>query len=89
MSEIKLTEQELKQVQELRTKYATITAQLGQLKVEQIIVNEQTNRLSELELEFTKEYLSIQTEEEKLAAAITTKYGEGEIDVETGVITVL
>jgi len=89
MSEIKLTEQELKQVQELRTKYATITAQLGQLKVEQIIVNEQTNRLSELELEFTKEYLSIQTEEEKLAAAITTKYGEGEIDVETGVITIL
>jgi phage I-like protein len=89
MSEIKLTEQELKQVQELRTKYATITAQLGQLKVEQIIVNEQTNRLAELELEFTKEYLSIQTEEEKLAADITTKYGEGEIDVETGVITIL
>ena len=42
MSEIKLTEQELKQVQELRTKYATITAQLGQLKVEQIIVNEKS-----------------------------------------------
>ena len=88
MSEIKLTEQELKQVQDLRTKYATVTAQLGQLKVEQIIATEQINRLNELELEFTKEYLSIQAEEEKLAADITTKYGEGEIDVETGVITV-
>lgn len=89
MSEIKLTDQELKQVQDLRTKYATVTAQLGQLKVEQIIATEQINRLNELELEFTKEYLSIQAEEEKLAADITTEYGEGEIDVETGVITVL
>jgi len=88
MSEIKLTEQELKQVQDLRTKYATVTAQLGQLKVEQIIATEQINRLNELELEFTKEYLSIQAEEEKLATDITTKYGEGEIDVETGIFTV-
>jgi predicted transcriptional regulator len=89
MSEIKLTDQELKQIQDLRTKYATVTAQLGQLKVEQIIATEQINRLNELELEFTKEYLSIQAEEEKLAADITTKYGAGEIDVETGVFTVV
>lgn len=87
MSEIKLTDQELKQIQDLRTKYAEVTAQLGQLKVEQIIATEQINRLSELETQFTKEYLSIQAEEEAMAANITAKYGEGEIDVETGVFT--
>ena len=50
MSEIKLTERELQQIQDLRTKYANITAQLGQLKVEQILVNKQLSRLSELEI---------------------------------------
>ena len=50
----KLSDQELKQIQDLRTKYATLTAQLGQLKVEQIIINDQVHRLSELEEKFTK-----------------------------------
>ena len=84
---IKLSDQELKQIQDLRTKYATLTAQLGQLKVEQIIINEQVNRLSELEEKFTKEYLNIQIEEEQFAESITKKYGEGEIDVESGLFT--
>ena len=83
----KLSDQELKQILDLRTKYATLTAQLGQLKVEQIIVNEQVNRLSELEEKFTKEYLNIQIEEEQFAESITKKYGEGEIDVESGLFT--
>ena len=83
----KLSDQELKQILDLRTKYATLTAQLGQLKVEQIIVNEQVNRLSELEEKFTKEYLNIQIEEEQFAEFITKKYGEGEIDVESGLFT--
>ena len=83
----KLSDQELKQILDLRTNYATLTAQLGQLKVEQIIVNEQVNRLSELEEKFTKEYLNIQIEEEQFAESITKKYGEGEIDVESGLFT--
>ena len=83
----KLSDQELKQIQDLRTKYATLTAQLGQLKVEQIIINDQVNRLSELEEKFTKEYLNIQIEEEQFAESITKKYGEGEIDVESGLFT--
>ena len=83
----KLSDQELKQIQDLRTKYATLTAQLGQLKVEQIIINDQVHRLSELEEKFTKEYLNIQIEEEQFAESITKKYGEGEIDVESGLFT--
>ena len=83
----KLSDQELKQIQDLRTKYATLTAQLGQLKVEQIIINDQVNRLSELEEKFTKEYLNIQIEEEQFAESITKKYGESEIDVESGLFT--
>ena len=83
----KLSDQELKQIQDLRTKYSTLTAQLGQLKVEQIIINDQVKRLSELEEKFTKEYLDIQIEEEQFAESITKNYGEGEIDVESGLFT--
>lgn len=87
MSEIKLTERELQQIQDLRTKYANITAQLGQLKVEQILVNKQLSRLSELEAQFTNEYNSIQLEEEKFAESITKTYGVGDVNLETGVFT--
>jgi hypothetical protein len=86
---IKLLDQELNQIQDLRTKYATLTAQLGQLKVEQIIINDQVTRLSKLEEQFTKEYLDIQIEEEQFAEYITKKYGEGEIDVESGLFTTI
>lgn len=81
---IKLTEQEVQKVQELQNNYATITAQLGQLKIEMILVNEQLKRLTELENTFTAKYLSIQTDEETFAKQISEKYGDGDINIETG-----
>lgn len=81
---IKLTEQEVQKVQELQNNYATITAQLGQLKIEMILVNEQLKRLTELENNFTAKYLSIQTDEEAFAKQIAEKYGDGDINIETG-----
>jgi hypothetical protein len=87
MEKIKLTEQELQQIQDLRMKYANIAAQLGQLKVEQILVNKQVSQLNELESQFTKEYEQTQTEEEQFAKAITEKYGIGDVDLESGIFT--
>jgi predicted nuclease with TOPRIM domain len=81
---VKLTEQELQKVQELQNNYATITAQLGQLKIEMILINEQLKRLTDLETTFTQKYLSIQTEEEQFAKSISEKYGDGDINIETG-----
>jgi hypothetical protein len=81
---IKLTEQELQQVQKLQENYATITAQLGQLKIEMILLNEQLKRLTEIETTLTQKYLSIQTEEEQFAKSISEKYGDGDINIETG-----
>ena len=81
---IKLTEQELKTLTELQENYATITAQLGQLKIETILLNEQLKRLNTLEETFTSKYLSIQADEEKFAKEISTKYGDGDINIETG-----
>lgn len=45
--EIKLTEEELKSIESLRSQYGTITARLGQLKIEQMLVGRQLSRLQE------------------------------------------
>jgi len=87
MEQIKLTDQEIQQIQDLRTKYANITAQLGQLKIEQILINKQLSRLNDLEDQFTKEYEQVQSEEEQFAKVITEKYGIGDVNLETGIFT--
>lgn len=81
---VKLSEQEVQKLQELQNNYAEITAQLGQIKIESIILNEQVKRLSELENSLTAKYLSIQNDEESFAKSISEKYGDGEINIETG-----
>ena len=87
MEKIQMTEQELQQIQDLRLKYANVTAQLGQLKVEQILVNKQLTRLNDLENQFIKDYEQVQTDEEQFAKLITEKYGIGDVDVESGIFT--
>jgi hypothetical protein len=84
---IKLSPEEIQTINSLQTKYADITAKLGQLKIEQILLNSQINRLTQLEETFSNEYLTIQTEEIKFADDVTKKYGQGEINIETGEFT--
>lgn len=81
---IKLSPEEIQSIQGLQAKYADITAKLGQLKIEQILLNTQVQRLAQLEQAFSNDYLSIQNEENKFAEEVTKKYGEGEINIETG-----
>ena len=83
-AQIQLTEQEIQEINELRDQYATLTAKFGQLKIEQILIEEQLKRLSELETTYKEEYLTTQVKEEEFGNTITTKYGEGNIDVDSG-----
>ena len=84
---IKLSPEEIQSIQGLQAKYADITAKLGQLKIEQILLNTQVQRLAQLEQAFSNDYLSIQNEENKFAEEVTKKYGEGEINIEQGLFT--
>ena len=78
--EAKFTEEELKQVQNIQSKYTDIQNQFGQLKMAQI-------RLDEQEVELEESLKSIQTEESKFLDKITEKYGQGSLNPETGVFT--
>jgi hypothetical protein len=87
MSQIKLKDEELKGLQQLREKYATATAQFGQLKIEKMIVQKELDRLHVIEQELERQYLNIQQEEETLVKAIEASYGQGDVDLETGIFT--
>ena len=78
--EVKFTEEELKQVQNIQASYANVQNQFGQLKLAQIRLDSQ-----EVELEDTLK--SIQENEQKFLDGITEKYGQGTLNPETGVFT--
>ena len=78
--EVKFTEEELKQVQNIQTSYQNIQIQFGQLKLAQI-------RLDEQEIELENSLKSIQEKEKTFLDSITDKYGQGSLNPETGVFT--
>ena len=78
--EVKFTEEELTQVQNIQRSYTTIQNQFGQLKLAQI-------RLDEQEVDLEEALKSIQSEEKTFLDGITEKYGQGTLNPETGVFT--
>ena len=78
--EVKFTEEELTQVQNIQKSYANVQNQFGQLKLAQI-------RLDNDEVTLEDALKSIQDEEKKFLDGITEKYGEGTLNPETGVFT--
>jgi len=78
--EVKFTEEELTQVQNIQKSYTNIQNQFGQLKLAQI-------RLDNDEVTLEDALKSIQDEEKKFLDGITEKYGQGSLNPETGVFT--
>ena len=78
--EVKFNEEELKQVQSIQRRYASVQNQFGQVKMTQV-------RLDEQEVELEETLKNIQTEEQKFLDEITKKYGQGTLNPETGVFT--
>ena len=78
--EVKFTEEELKQVQDIQNKYISIQNQFGQLKLAQINLDNQ-------EIDLEKALENLQTEEKKFLDLTTQKYGQGSLNIETGEFT--
>ena len=84
---ITLTETELSSLRELREQYALLTTQFGQLKIETRLVEKELQRLSQLETQFEDQYDSIIESEVALVKQIEDSYGQGNVDLETGMFT--
>ena len=71
------SEEELKEIKDLRLSLDTITFQLGRISIEKIKLEETENNLK-------NQLKTLEKKEASIAKKLTNKYGKGSIDIETG-----
>ena len=86
-AEMKFTEEELQSLQDLQNNYQEKQAQLGQLAVQRILLEQQSDALSVRQEEVQQEYQDVQEQERDIVAKLNEKYGPGQLDPQTGVFT--
>ena len=85
--EIKFTEDELKSLGDLSQNYQNIQTSFGQLRVQKILAEQQAEALEEAEVKMEADYKEMQDKERELVQQLNEKYGPGQLDPQTGVIT--
>jgi len=86
-NEVKFTEEELQGLQSLQNGYQEKQTLLGQLAVQRILLDQQSDALETRKTEVETEYESVQQQERDLVKTLNEKYGPGSLDPETGVFT--
>ena len=71
------SEPELKEIKDLRLSLDTLTFQLGRISVEKIKLEEAENNLK-------NQLKNLEKKEASIAKKLSSKYGKGSIDIETG-----
>ena len=85
--EMKFTEEELQSLQNLQNGYQEKQALLGQLAVQRILLDQQSDALEIRTTEVEEEYAGVQQQERDLVEQLNEKYGPGSLNPETGVFT--
>ena len=85
--EMKFTAEELQELQDLQTGYQEKQVVLGQLAVQRILLDQQSDALEARVTEVEQEYEGVQQQERDLVAQLNEKYGPGSLNPETGVFT--
>jgi hypothetical protein len=81
----KFTEEELKSIKEIQSKYFQVQQELGQSAINKLRLLQQIEFVNSYEEELTKKFGEIQEGEKKFIEEITKKYGAGVLDPKTGV----
>tara|TARA_Y100001973_G_C4908446_1_gene190644 strand:- start:56 stop:370 length:315 start_codon:yes stop_codon:yes gene_type:complete len=84
---IKFTEEEKKQVVDIRNNYQTVQIRFGEFALYKLKVEEDYEALNNLEESLRKEYKTIQANEQTLIDSLTKKYGTGTLNPTTGEFT--
>ena len=88
MSEsIQFTPEEMKNLNDLQQTYTNLQNNLGQLSVQRIKLEQQLNDLDTVENQVRENYNTTQQTEKKIIDKISAKYGDGNLDTQTGVFT--
>ncbi len=87
MEQKQLSVEELNSIKDLSNQLLEITSKFGQVKVEKINLLTQMTALDELEKDLDNQYLTVKEKEYTLSKELSEKYGDGVINLETGIVS--
>ena len=85
--EVKFSQEEMSQLTELQQTYTTIQNTFGQLAISRVRVDQQLTELDEAEDRLRNDFTANQQKEREFVDTISKKYGDGNLDLNTGVFT--
>ena len=88
MSEaVKFIEEEMKEINNLQQTYVNLQNALGQFGVSRIRLNQQFDDLDTAEEDVRTQFIETQIKEKNFVDSINKKYGDGNLNLETGEFT--
>ena len=87
MSEKKFTEEEMKQLRSIQQNYFDIQNSFGKVKIARMNLQKQFEDLDTFEDGLMEKFTSNRKEETNFVDEITKKYGDGNLNLETGTFT--
>ena len=82
--QIKFTEDEIKEINDLRFDVGSVFTQLGQIQIEK---KKRLEELEQTESELLNKYKELVAKEDTLFKGLNEKYGDGDYDPNTGIFT--
>jgi len=82
----KLTQEEIDQIKNLQQFYNQTVLELGKNEAQYISLNKQMNKVIDEKEKLIKDLETLENKETQLSQELQTKYGQGNINIETGEI---
>ena len=82
--QIKFTEEEVKEINDLRFEVGSVFTQLGQVQIEK---RKRLEELEQNEASLLQKYTELVAKEDILFKGLNEKYGDGDYDPNTGIFT--
>jgi hypothetical protein len=84
MEQIKFTQEEVEQINQLRDDVSLVFVQMGQVALER---KKRLEELEEIESQLLKQHQDLVEKEQELFKSLNEKYGDGNYDPNTGIFT--
>tara|TARA_Y100001963_G_C6690888_1_gene404582 strand:- start:156 stop:440 length:285 start_codon:yes stop_codon:yes gene_type:complete len=85
--EIKFTQEELDSLLNLRNSFAQLELGFGKLEVARIQAEQRMEQIEDEKLRLETQYSEVKKQEQNLVVTLNEKYGDGNLNPETGVFT--
>ena len=82
-----LTPEELQSIKDLQSKYNQTIFEVGAAEAQLIVFQQNIEKLQEAKKGLVSDLTTIEKKESELVASLQEKYGQGNINIETGEIT--